>query len=176
MNAEPAILLDVSRLISRLGTGPLTGIDRVEAEWLAHMQTARICCCAASRAGSCCCRPRRGAAILRWIAGDLTGLPRARLADRLAPGRRGAPARAMAALRRMALPARARRARHARRGAPAPACRAAYLNVGHANLDRALWQNLRGLRRVVLIHDTIPLDHPEFTRAGTVRRNSAPAS
>ena len=37
MNANPAFLLDVSRLVSRIGTGPLTGIDRVEAAWLAHM-------------------------------------------------------------------------------------------------------------------------------------------
>ena len=36
MAPEPAILLDVSRLISRLGQGPATGIDRVEAEWLAR--------------------------------------------------------------------------------------------------------------------------------------------
>lgn len=58
----------------------------------------------------------------------------------------------------------ARRAARALAGArDLPVC---YLNVGHANLHPRLWQNLRGLRRVVLIHDTIPLDHPEFTRAG----------
>ena len=39
MTPDPAILLDVSRLVSRLGQGPATGIDRVEAEWLAHLQS-----------------------------------------------------------------------------------------------------------------------------------------
>ena len=39
MPADPAILLDISRLLSRLGRGTATGIDRVEAEWLAHLQT-----------------------------------------------------------------------------------------------------------------------------------------
>lgn len=49
-----------------------------------------------------------------------------------------------------------------------------YLNVGHANLHPRLWQNLRGLQApVVLIHDTIPLDHPEFTRAGQSARFAA---
>ena len=38
MGNEPAYLLDVTRLISRLGQGPLTGIDRVEAAWLGHLQ------------------------------------------------------------------------------------------------------------------------------------------
>lgn len=45
-----------------------------------------------------------------------------------------------------------------------------YFNVGHSNLDDAF---LHGLRRagakqiVVKLHDTIPLDYPEFTRART---------
>ena len=44
-----------------------------------------------------------------------------------------------------------------------------YLNIGHDNLSVPVMRALgaAGLARVVLIHDTIPLDHPEFARKGT---------
>jgi glycosyltransferase involved in cell wall biosynthesis len=47
---------------------------------------------------------------------------------------------------------------------------ASYLNVGHANLTARGLAALRrsGLRISIMIHDTIPLDHPEFARPGTV--------
>ena len=167
MNASPPILLDVSRLVSRIGTGPLTGIDRVEAAWLAHIADRdHLLLCRVSH-GQLLLPPAAGRAILRWIAGDLTGLPaRPGWRERLAR-RSGGPARAMTALRQMALTSSRRDgagiAAAARQHLPAGA---AYLNVGHTNLDRALLANLDGLRRVVMIHDTIPLDHPEYTRAG----------
>ncbi len=177
MTPDPAILLDVSRLVSRLGQGPATGIDRVEAEWLAHLQSRpHLLLCRVPRA-QLLLPPEAGAAILRWLQGDIADLPPPGLLNRLR-GRQGVPARAEAALRRMATyRARrdgqgiARRAARALAGArDLPVC---YLNVGHANLHPRLWQNLRGLRRVVLIHDTIPLDHPEFTRAGQSARFAA---
>lgn len=45
-----------------------------------------------------------------------------------------------------------------------------YFNTGHANLDdRSLAQiHAAGLKIAVLVHDTIPLDHPEFARPDTV--------
>ncbi len=165
MAPDPAILLDVSRLISRLGQGPATGIDRVEAEWLAHLQPRpHLLLCRVPR-GQLLLPPAAGAAVLRWIAGDIDDLPQPGFLDRLR-GRLATTARAEAALRGMAL-ARAGRDGQgiARRVLKrlGPAC---YLNTGHANLDARLWQNLRRLPRVALIHDTIPLDHPEYTRAG----------
>lgn len=46
---------------------------------------------------------------------------------------------------------------------------ATYVNVGHANLAdlvlRAV-KSVHGARVVVLIHDTIPADHPQFSRTG----------
>ena len=33
----PARLLDLTRLVSRLGRGPMTGIDRVECAYLTHL-------------------------------------------------------------------------------------------------------------------------------------------
>lgn len=166
MNANPAILLDVSRLVSRIGTGPLTGIDRVEAEWLAHLASRdHLLLCRVTR-GQALLPPSVGPLILRWIAGDVSDLPaqpgwREKLAGRSDP-----PSRAMATLRQLALHVAGPNGR----GIAAETLRrlpqAAYLNVGHANLDRALLNQLEPLTRTVLIHDTIPLDHPEFTRQG----------
>jgi len=45
-----------------------------------------------------------------------------------------------------------------------------YLNVGHSNLtDRTLWALRHDIaaRIVVLVHDTIPLDFPQYQRRGT---------
>ncbi len=165
MTPEPAILLDVSRLISRLGQGPATGIDRVEAEWLAHLQPRpHLLLCRVPR-GQLLLPPAAGAAILRWIAGDIADLPQPGLLDRLRR-RGGTRLRAEAALRRMALARAGRDGRGIARRVLKRLGPASYLNTGHANLEPRLWQNLRGLRRIALIHDTIPLDHPEFTRAG----------
>jgi glycosyltransferase involved in cell wall biosynthesis len=45
-----------------------------------------------------------------------------------------------------------------------------YLNLGHANLTDPVLRATAGagLRRVVMIHDTIPLDFPQFTGPGMV--------
>ncbi|WP_347266915.1 glycosyltransferase family 1 protein [Paracoccus sp. (in: a-proteobacteria)] len=165
MRAEPEILLDVSRLVSRLGGGPATGIDRVEAEWLAHLQGRPHLLLCRVRRGQLLLPPEAGAAILRWLAGRLEDLPPPELLDRLR-GRRSLPARAETLLRRMALLACGRDGAGIGSEAARRLGGGAYLNVGHANLAPRLLQNLRPLRLAVLIHDTIPLDHPEFTRAG----------
>ena len=167
MNARAPILLDVSRLVSRIGTGPLTGIDRVEAAWLAHIaERDHLLLCRVSR-GQLLLPPAAGAAILSWIAGDLTGLPaRPGWRERLA-GKSDTSARAMTALRGIAIKTSGRSGAGIAQAAIQQLPQgAAYLNVGHANLDRALLANLAGLRRVVMIHDTIPLDHPDYTREG----------
>ena len=167
MSADPAILLDVSRLVSRIGTGPLTGIDRVEAAWLSHLAPREhLLLCRVSR-GQLLLPPEAGPAILRWIEGDMAGLPaRPGWRERLAR-RSGPVACAITALRRMAIASAGRSGRGlaeaARRHLPEGA---AYLNVGHANLDRRLLASLKGFRRVVMIHDLIPITHPEFCRPG----------
>lgn len=51
-----------------------------------------------------------------------------------------------------------------------------YLNIGHTGLDALglpAWLNRRGLRPVFLIHDLIPITHPEFCRAGERPRHRA---
>ena len=91
---------------------------------------------------------------------DLLGL--------LSHGKDPIRARAEATLRRLAI-ARAPHPllqRLLRRHLPAGS---SYLNTGHANLtDRSLSAvHKAGLRITVLIHDTIPLDLPQYCRAGT---------
>jgi len=168
MSADPAILLDVSRLISRLGMGPATGIDRVEAEWLGHLDQggSPYLLLARVRRAQLLLPSEAGRIILGWLDGRLDGLPPAALIDRLR-GRQDARLRAEVALRRMAL----KTADPSGRGL-AGAARAilgegaTYLSTGHSNLSDGLLSNLAPLPRVMMIHDTIPLDHPEYTRAG----------
>lgn len=167
MRTDPALVLDVSRLISRLGQGPATGIDRVEAEWLGQLARTRTPHLLLARAGRAqlLLPADAGAEILRWTAGDLADLPGLSLLDRLRR-RQGPMARAGARLRRMAMLATDATGRGVAGLVQSRLGPAVYLNVGHANLLQPLWSGLAPLRRVVLIHDTIPLDHPQHTRAG----------
>lgn len=163
-----ARLLDLTRLASRYGRGPLTGVDRVEAAYLHELLA----------------RDEAAYGLLRVPLGylliDRSGLMA--LDDRLhgrpvgppdLPGRllrRRQPLRAglEADLRRISvatcLPWRltVMLRRHLPPGST-------YLNTGHSHLTRTGLRRIRaaGLRIAVLVHDVIPLDHPEFTRAGT---------
>jgi glycosyltransferase involved in cell wall biosynthesis len=158
----PARLLDLTRLVSRLGSGPLTGVDRVELAYLTHLLAGDVPLWALVRTKiGFLLLDRAGAqGIADLVAGTL---PRADWISRVT--RRGQPvrARAEAAARRLAV------ARCARWGLQRMLRRIPqgfhYLNVGHANLTDGV---LRVMGRVgVLVHDTIPLYHPEFARAGT---------
>lgn len=96
-----------------------------------------------------------------WGRADLAGM----MSRRLAPALK----RAEADLRRLAVawapgPATARLLR---RSLPPGTT---YLNVGHSNLTRRVLSAVQALpraRSAVLIHDTIPLDWPEYQRPGT---------
>jgi glycosyltransferase involved in cell wall biosynthesis len=55
-----------------------------------------------------------------------------------------------------------------------PGC--VYLNVGHTNLSAEVFMALHGIagaRGAVLLHDVIPLTHPQFTRGGTSKEFAA---
>lgn len=171
MSAERALLLDITRLVSRLGRGPLTGIDRVEAAYLAEVS---------ARGGRFLCRtpygwlllPTQAArALSGWIDRPET-LPPPGLIDRLR-GRTTPQARGEAGLRALAL-ARAPHRGLGRMLARAFPAGGEYLNVGHATLTAQDLSAIARLLRVsVMIHDTIPLDHPEFCRAGEATRFAA---
>ncbi|WBU63966.1 glycosyltransferase family 4 protein [Paracoccus aerodenitrificans] len=167
MAAEPAAILDVSRLVSRIGTGPLTGIDRVEAAWLRHLADRPCLLLCRIPRGQALLPAEAAAKILQWSDGDLSDFAQSSGWRETLAKRRGIARRAQEKLRRMAhavLPVNGRGIRsHIARHLPAAEF---YLNVGHSNLLPKLLHNLAGLKRAIMIHDTIPLDHPEFCRTG----------
>ena len=169
MTAESGVrVLDVTRLVSRIGRGPLTGIDRVELAYLRALPArGPLLLLLRTAYGYLVLPTEAGARIEAWLR-EPSGLPRASLADRLRR-RLGHLARAEAGLRPLAIARCApwRLGRMLRRVARA----GVYLNVGHADLE-ALARIKAGcdLATVVMLHDTIPLDHPDFSRAGEPAR------
>lgn len=170
--APAARLLDVTRLASRAGRN-LTGVDRVERAYLVHLLSLDTPLFGLARTVTgYVLLDREGLAGLLgrvdgrqdWGREDLL----ARLGRRLTPMQR----RADADLRRLAC-ARASRIGLRwllRRRMPEGV---AYLNTGHSNVSSRVLRAVRGIRdaRVtIFIHDTIPLDFPEFQREGTVSR------
>ena len=152
--AEPAtamtrpLLLDVSRLIWRIWTRRLpTGIDRVCLAYLDHFgDRARA---VVQRKGRYWVLPPRASARLFRLlrAGNAAG--RARLAAAVAAG--------------LLL---------ARRSASQPG--AFYLNVGHTGFDEPTlpaWIAHNRLRAIYLVHDLIPLTHPQYCRAGEAAKH-----
>lgn len=149
---ERPYLIDVTRLVWRCWSGRLpTGIDRVCLAYLDHFG------------------PRAQAVVQR---GGLQRVLSAGVSDRLfAAMRQGGPGFRRALLK--LLP---------RMIAAGPALRAAkgkgaiYLNIGHTGLDEPSlpgWVRRNGLRAVFLIHDLIPITHPEFCRAGEAEKHRA---
>ncbi|WP_430465442.1 glycosyltransferase family 4 protein [Tabrizicola sp.] len=164
-----ARLLDLTRLVSRLGRGPMTGIDRVEQAYLTHLlaQDAPLYGLVRTGAGFLLLDPA-GCAGFAKLCATPSNLPSADLLSRLMHRHDLTRARAETAARQLALaravrPGLPRLLRHVPRGA-------SYMNVGHANLAAKTLSCLssQGFRVTVIVHDTIPLDHPEFARPGTV--------
>lgn len=156
------VLLDVSRLVRRVGQGPLTGIDRVELAWLERLLT-----CSNSRF---LLRSTRGYMLLDGVGADLlrtyahdrgTIGPADKLSRVLGAGQHMRH-RVEAGLRKLAigrcLPARLAKLLDKKLSTPLE-----YYNFGHVNFSdrvvRALPQNSTV---VAMIHDTIPLVHPEY--------------
>ncbi len=163
--------LDLTRLVSRQGRGPLTGVDRVELAYLRHLLRAPqpLFALVRTRFGFLLLDEDGARAALerfegraRWAMADLLG----KLSRRAHPMKR----RAEADLRRRAV-GRCRHSALARllRAELPPGT--VYFNTGHSNLAEdtlSAWRALPDARIAVLIHDTIPLDHPQFQRPGTV--------
>ena len=141
------ILLDASRLIWRQWTRRLpTGIDRVCLAYLEHF---------ASRA--------RAVVQFRNFRHILNRSDSARLFDLLLYGSRDFRAR-LATI----LAAAAMRSERSVTGQ-------IYLNVGHTGLNSpylAPWLMENGLRPVFLIHDLIPITHPQYCREGEAIRHA----
>ncbi len=164
----PARLLDVTRLVSRVGRGPLTGVDRVERAYLTRFMADDVPLFLLLRtAFGYLILPRGAGAMIDGLLDDAGRLPRAGLVARI--GRRATPrVLAEAALRPLAV-GRAWKGGLARAVARCLPKGGDYFNVGHSNLsERTLGQLARvpGLSRSVMIHDTIPLDFPQFSAEG----------
>jgi glycosyltransferase involved in cell wall biosynthesis len=165
-----ARLLDLSRLVSRLGQGPLTGIDRAELAYLQRLAGEPGDFFGLVRTGLGFLLLDRAGALRLADQINQGALPKATILSRIIA--RGSPdrARALSFVRTLAV-ARAPRVLLARMLRKKLPVRTIYINVGHTNLTNRVLCAVRALDRskiVVMIHDTIPLDHPEYCRADTI--------
>ena len=165
-----ARLLDLTRLVSRLGRGPMTGVDRVEYAYLAHLLglESAVFGLVRTRIGFALL-DRSGVEALADLVRGNTSVGKAGLLGRLCYPKSPHRAAAESEVRRLAM-ARCSRiglARMVRRYLPQGG---SYLNVGHANLTQRNLAALHvaGCGIAVLVHDTIPLDHPQFCRPDTI--------
>lgn len=149
MAAARDILLDVSRLVWRGSTARLpTGIDRVCLAYVARYRD-------------------RAQAVVQWrghrrmlSAAASTALFDAVLGGRNVGGRMAAH-----------VPALLRDLANRQEGAGRP-----YLNIGHTGLDRrgvGAWARRVRVRPIYMVHDLIPITHPEYARAGEAARHAA---
>ena len=153
------MLLDVSRLVWRRWAGRLpTGIDRVCLAWLDHFSDQ-------ARADQA--RADQVRAVVQW-RGRVRVLSRvqsARLFALLQQGGHGFRSGFVAMIPAIAL---------AGDGGADLAGRL-YANPGHTGLNHPAlprWIASRGLRAVLLIHDLIPIMHPQFCRVGEAERHA----
>ena len=169
------VLLDVTRLTSRVGRGAPTGIDRVELAYLEWcLATSEDLWGFARVAGGFVLLDRAGlASFYSKIIGDEawgTKDIRARIGLRT-PAARGA---AESDLRRLAI-GRPVDLLEAVQSISEPGLK--YLNVGHSNL-RAETLGIgrqKTFQTIIFLHDAIPLDHPEFQTAESVKKFKAKA-
>lgn len=163
--APSARLMDISRLVSRAGQ-TLTGIDRVELAYLRAVLNHSIPSFAVSRTA------------LGFVLLDETGIaafieaveqnewPNADLVSQLnprlsLPAKRGQTFVRNIAVRKAPVAALSALLRHL------PEC-TAYLNVGHSNLTQRMLAAVKTIPNsqvTVMVHDTIPLDYPQFQRS-----------
>lgn len=151
---DAPLLLDVSRLVWRRWSGlRATGIDRICHAWLEHY---------GSRAQAVVIH-RYGQSILplhtSQVLFKLLALPEKA---------RGEVPRFRTALASLAI----RRVGHLRDRLPGKG--RVWLNPGHTGLDApgvAAWCRSRDLRPVHLVHDLIPITHPQFCRDGEDERH-----
>lgn len=159
--ARPQVLFDATRLVARADRTTPTGIDRVCLAYAEHLlaRTDRTFVPVRLR--------RDGATAVSpdWFRTFVRDLRLRWSADGDGPAKaaRATPAPG-GALGRMLI------------ARPLPPLRrdALYVNVGHTGLDdaRALKDLAgRGVRVAVMIHDLIPITHPEYCRAGEAARH-----
>lgn len=160
-------LIDITRFISRIGRGKPTGIDRVEIAYIVELSRRDPDCLAVAKMG-------QDYVLLR--AQDAVRAIRI-LDEGRTLGRNG-----LKDFYRLKLTKAQRRARQYFRSVALESSRTVgslfsafsmggieYVNVGHSNLSDYFLSALSdtGCASIsVMVHDMIPLDFPEFTKAG----------
>ena len=143
-------LLDVSRLVWRVWGGRLpTGIDRVCLEYAEHFG-ARSQAVVQFKGSTLVFDPEDSDRLFSILLRGFGGRGRKSLLFDLGPAawlkaRKAVPRRGMF-----------------------------YLNVGHTGLDQPklpAWLARNGLRAIYLIHDLIPITHPQFCRPGELEKH-----
>ena len=166
----PARLLDFTRLLRRAGR-VWTGVDRVELAYMEALIADKVPVWGLARTPICYVLLDE-AGLIAFHA-RLTGVVPFSSPDLLSRMVRGLHPVARAALtdaRKLAvgrsLPSRL--AGMLQKWLPAGV---AYLNTGHSNLSKRVLEAVRSVsqaRIAVFVHDVIPLEYPQYQRAGTV--------
>ncbi|MEM8840794.1 MAG: glycosyltransferase family 1 protein [Pseudomonadota bacterium] len=153
MATRPGLLLDITRSLRRLRHRYPSGIDRVERAYItwAIGQEAQFL---ARQPGGWYQLDADGArALVALLDGGSWPLD---LSARLRPDRDHGIRMGEAMVRH--------HARRKGRLATLAGAGEVYLNTGHVNLSDDVMAGLGACRRVVMLHDLIPLEHPEFAR------------
>ncbi|NOR61387.1 MAG: glycosyltransferase [Rhodobacteraceae bacterium] len=169
-----AILLDISRTLSRAPYPHPTGIDRVERAYIHHFLQADVPIFFLSRVLKGYVLLDRQAMQTIWpmITGDTPWQKQDLIARLFSHKLPDLTNRAESTLRRLSL-ATCLRAGLAKVLKQHLLGGFTYLNVGHSNRKPALWQAIKagGAGKILaMVHDVIPLDYPEFTRPDTAAR------
>jgi len=169
-----AILLDISRTISRAPYPHPTGIDRVERAYIQHFLASDAPAFFLSRVLKGYVLLDKSAMQALWpmVTGDAPWQSQDLIARLLSHKLPEATNRAESTLRRLALGSclRPKLAKMLERNLPGGFT---YLNIGHSNRKPALWQAVRkagAAQMLAMVHDVIPLDYPQFTRPDTAAR------
>jgi glycosyltransferase involved in cell wall biosynthesis len=145
--ALPKLLIDVSRLVGRLAKGRLpTGIDRVCLAYVERFAPAAQAVLQWKGLRRVLPGPESGELFSLVTGPSIAFLPRV---ARLIAGASLSPAAAF----------------------PGPAF---YVNVGHTGLEAAgleRWLQRTSARGIFMVHDLIPITHPEYCRPGEAQRH-----
>lgn len=170
MRGSPTLLLDISRTVARARLPAPTGIDRVERAWIRWSSVRGARFWAAFDGRHHLVDVDAVGELLGWLE-DEDRRPRLDLRGVFQVQRDRDLRAAQALIRRRAIAVATPEgmARLLRERMPGGGW---YLNMGHDNLNQQVVNGFRsgGFRSAVLIHDTIPLDHPEYARRGSVEK------
>ncbi|MGR3291227.1 MAG: glycosyltransferase family 4 protein [Paracoccaceae bacterium] len=170
-NKPTARCLDLTRLISRVGRGPWTGVDRVELEYLAHLHAVDAPMFALVHfRHRYALIDREGVRVIqKYILGH-TSWGKSNLLSLIFGKSFAIRKAAHFAVGRLAMaqsPEGGLKELLTRNLPPGTA----YLNVGHSNLSQEVFEGIRSVpdaKLSVFVHDTIPLDFPQFQRPETI--------